>query len=497
MYKKAVSLILAFSLSVLCSVPAFAADRTECGCGHTPVIVISGVGSCPFYIDKGTQNEHICFPPQLNAGKIICSVFAGIFKAVVKRDFNVFADALADVALGVFEEFRCDENGNSKYNVSPETFPGSTENYDEYLTSDKPEFNIVHALVDEIGADHTYFYNYDWRLDPCANADNLDAFISGVLDETNHEKVSVVPCSMGGVQTLAYFAEYGGKKIEKAVFMSPADSGLMFVGNLFNGELQIIKYDVFQYLKTLKTGNALADAFIGRACGALGTGMLFNGLFRFVNGFGERLNPTAIDKVLKNTFASMPGMWSFVRPEKYEGAKALLLGGATDEFIQKADRYQYEVRRNRDEILNRVMSEDGTAVVYCSHYDKGSLPVTSTGSSHGDCLIETTCTSGGAFCAKAGTTLPVGYVQKNYCSGHNHLSADRIIDASCCTLPDSTWFFKGISHVGGLYGSDQCRFIIWALGFDGQPTVFDNDDFPQFLQADHTMMKLTPVAASN
>ncbi len=487
MIKKTVSLFLALTLAFLCALPALGADDP------TPVIVVSGVGSCPFYIDRGTANEHVCFPPQVDTGEIILNVFFGIAGSFFKQDITPFADAVSNAALDIFDEFTCDENGNSKYNVTAQTYSGSMENFDDYLKSEAPEFNIVHTLVDEIGADRTYFYNYDWRLDPCENADRLNDFIDIVLDETGQERVSLVPCSMGGVQTLAYFAEYGGEKIEKAVFMSAADSGLLFVGNLFNGELQINKYDAFKYIKTLKTGSSLADALIGCVCDTLATGCLFNGLFGGVNKLGAMLNETAIDKVLKKTFAAMPGMWAFVHPDRYEGAKALLLGDATDTFIQKVDHYQYDIRRHREEILQDVMENDGVSVVYCSHYDKGSLPLTSTGNSQGDGLIETTCTSGGAYCAVEGTTLPNGYTQKNACSGHNHISADRIIDASTCALPDNTWFFKGIGHVGCPYGSDQNRFLIWALEYNGQPTIFDNALYPQFMQADHTMMTLTPV----
>ncbi len=491
--KKLCAIIMSAVLIILLAVPSFASEKRVDKTAVDPVIVIAGVGCSPYYIDAGTENERTCMPPTVDAGKIIVKAVLGIVKAIFTHNFQLFADTAADIALDILDDFSCDSDGNSKGNVTTLTFPKAQSNYDYYLTSTAPELQIVHSIADEIGAERTYFYNYDWRLDPVCNAKQLDEYISNVLSEQRCCKVDLIPCSMGGAQTLAYLSEYGSESIDSVIFMSSADSGLLFVGNLFSGELQINQYDAFQYIRTLKTGDASFDSITAGLCDLLGGNRLVSVLFRAVNSLGAKLNETAIEKVLKVTFARMPGFWAFVAPDRYESAKELLLSDASKTLTDKIDFYQKNIRQRRDEILKSAKA-GGTKIVFCSHYDMGSVPVSSTGSAQGDCLIETVCTSGGAFCAKAGTVLPTDYTQKNFCSGHNHLSADRIIDASTCTFPDSTWFFKGINHVGGYYGSEQCKFLVWILSCDIQPTVFDNPSYPQFMKSDYTtMLPLSPV----
>ena len=66
-----------------------------------------------------------------------------------------------------------------------------------------------------------------------------------------------------------------------------------------------------------------------------------------------------------------------------------------------------------------------------------------------DGIIQLDSTSLGAYAAKVGETLPEDYVQKNtYCNNpdHNHISPDRVVDASAGLLPDTTFYFDNQRH---------------------------------------------------
>ena len=189
----------------------------------------------------------------------------------------------------------------------------------------------------------------------------------------------------------------------------------------------------------------------------------------------------------------MPGMWAFVRDDRYEEAKkAMLPENASDKFVERIDAYHYDVLNRREEILKDAPA-DGVEIAVISHYNKGCVPVTSSAQAHGDSLIETVCTSGGATVADYGSTLPTDYTQKA-CREHNHLSADGVIDASTCMFPDTTWFIKNMPHVGCNRGSAFADMLVWLFSQEHVPTVFADARYPQFLETDsRTQMTLEPV----
>ncbi|MDD6062135.1 MAG: alpha/beta fold hydrolase [Oscillospiraceae bacterium] len=492
--KRLLSVILALCLTLSCAVTAFAAPADACACGKYPVIVVSGVGAQPFMLDAGTENEQICFPPTVDVSSILRTAACGLFRTVTTRSFRAFAEAVAQIAMDILGVIACDENGNSLYNVTPVLFDSSMDAYNSaiYEDAEDAEFSILRTAVHSVGADHTYYYNYDWRLDPMANAEDLNAFIDNVLAETGHSKVRLIAASMGGVQTTAYLGKYGHDKVDTIVFMSSAFYGLLFVTNVFTGELILDQNAFFSWLQTIETGKPKLDTALYKVFGFCAKTVLLKPVFTLLNKIAVPLNEVAVSSVMKQVFGTMPGMWSFVRDERYEEAKKTLCADAPESFIAMIDTYHYDIQCKKEEIL-RAAKADGVKICVLSHYNNGNVPITSSAMAHGDSLIETACTSGGATVADFGSTLPAGYVQHG-CTAHNHLSADGIIDASTCLFPDSTWFVKNMDHVGCRKDSAYSQFLAWILAQDEQPTVFDDARYPQFMQTDRiTQMDLQPV----
>ena len=493
--KKCISLLVAFCLMLSCAVPVFAADAAAepCNCGKTPIIVVSGMGALPFLIDEGTAQERQAFPPKVDIAPLVLRGLGAVVMSVFTWNIRYFADAAADIALEILGVLALDENAKSIVDITPVRYDKPMSGYDPalYTDAETSEFSIVNAAVRTVGADHAYFYNYDWRLDPMANAADLDAFITRVLRETGHSKVRIAAISMGGVQTMAYMQQYGSDKIDTVWFLSAAWHGLLFVTNVFTGELIISQKSFFCWLQTLEVGNEKTDAVFDRLMGRCAETKLLRPMFSLINKLNNLLNDAAVYGVMQKTLGTTAGMWAFVRDDRYEEAKKVMLPEGRDAFEKIIDNYHYNVLNRRAEIIAEAQA-NGVQFAVLSHYNNGCVPVTSSALAHGDNLIETVCTSGGAVVADFGSTLPQGYVQKAH-SEHDHLSADGVIDASTCLLPDNTWFIKNMPHVGCKKGSAYFDMLVWLFSSDDVPTVFDNAQYPQFLQTDaKTQMTLKP-----
>ena len=493
--KKIIASVLALCLALSCIAPALAADANACDCGKTPILVVSGMGALPFWLDEGTPEQTECFPPHPDIPKLVSRALGGLLRTIVTFDLMPLANTAADIAYDILGIMACNEDGNSLYAVTPVLVEGAMSGYDpsRYEDAGSAEFSIVNCAVQAAGADHAYFYNYDWRLDPLTNADDLNAYIDRILRETGHDRVRIAAISMGGVQTMAYLAKYGHDKIDAVWFMSAAFCGLLFVTNIFTGEIQFSQKSFFSWLQTLQVGSEKTDKVFDAFLGWCGRTALLKPLFKFLNNTANEVNSIVVDRVIRRTLSTMPGMWAFVRDDRYEEAKKVMLPeNASQTFIKRIDDYHYNVLCRREEILKAAQA-DGVEIAVISHYNKGCVPVTSSAQAHGDSLIETVCTSGGATVADYGSTLPAGYTQ-HACKAHNHMSSDGVIDASTCMFPDTTWFIKNMPHVGCKRGSAYAGMLVWMFSQENMPTVFDNPQYPQFMQTDPSaQMTLEPV----
>lgn len=490
--KKIISVFMAVVMAFMIAVPSLAKTETV-----TPVIVVGGVGTRPYYENYGTEDEVSVFPPTVNAAEIVTLAVTGIAKAVIHRDLNYVSEMVGKILESVFEKFKCDENGDSKYeNIGSVYYPLSIDNYEFDFYDEVPEVAIAGTVAQSIGAENTYFYNYDWRLDPCANASGLDYMIQQAKQKAGSDKVTLIPCSMGGVQTVSYLYEYGCDDIEKIIFMSSAHKGLLFVSEMFTGNIEFNQKNIFKYLSDfINLGTEEADDVFDLVCSYFGTAPYLSGMFKFIDYYMKLLNNDTAYDSLKRVFGSMPGMWAFVCSDYFDDARAFMTDENTSPaLLEKIDYYHEHVGSRTDEILLDA-KDKGVSICVFSHYNRGSIPVTPTANVEGDYLIETPCTSIGATVAFAGETLGDGYVQAKECGGHNHLSPDNRIDASTCLFPDYTWFIKYEEHVGCKYDSDFAQLVKLLNDYDGQPTVFTFEEYPQFLKTDMKCMTLSPVTA--
>ncbi len=491
--KKVLSVILAAVLLFSVCVTGFAAPKSV-----TPVIIVDGVGCRGYYMDPGTENEKSVFPPTVDVKYVVIQALTGIAKTLLTLNLDYTSQMTANILENIFDGFMCNGDGDSKYdNVDTLYYPLSVDNYELDYSTDVPEVAIAGSAAKAIGSENTYFYNYDWRLDPLANADQLKEQIESAKEKAGSDKVILIPCSMGGVQTLAYLSKYGCDDIEKIIFMSSAHKGLLFVSELFSGNMQLSQKDIFKYISDfVNLKNENVDNIFDFVMSYFGNAWYLKPVFNFLDKFAKDVSNETVYASLRKVLGSMPGMWAFVCSEYYDEARAFMTTADTSKaLLDKIDTYHEKVGSVNDKILKDA-ADKGVAICICSHYGKGSIPVTPKACVEGDYLIETVSTSNGVTIANAGEYLPDGYTQA-VADGHNHLSPDGKMDASTCLFPDSTWLIKNVGHVGCNYGSDYGEMVQWMIKTEGQPTVFDNEKYPQFIKASMDENSFTPLTSDD
>ncbi|MGN1193984.1 MAG: hypothetical protein ACI4SB_00710, partial [Acutalibacteraceae bacterium] len=261
LFKKALSLALCVLMALsLCS-PVFAANESV-----TPVIVVSGMGSFPLYCDESGEAEQVFPPSAKGIVSVVGKSLLPLLESFLRGDLTIFADGSFDTIYNdLFEIISMDENGNSIHNIYTKTFPGNVGNYPEDLTDSEKnddEVGMIKAISDKIGEENTYFFNYDWRVSPLDNADELNAYIEDVKQEKSCDKVTLVPASMGGTVVNSYLAKYGSGSVKKIVYCVVASKGLNLVGELFGKNIKITADMLLERMFNFEKDNALVQALV-------------------------------------------------------------------------------------------------------------------------------------------------------------------------------------------------------------------------------------------
>ena len=458
------ALIIAFSASVVC----VAAD-SGCSCANTPVVFVDGIGGA-LYLEQDDGSREMVFPPEGDAIKdVVLKLLPYLPLMFFGPTTGVFERALSKAAGEMFETIRCDENGNSVYNIKP----GSS-------TAVKKESHNDPS--------HRYQFAYDWRLDPLVNAQLLDKYIDQVRSVTGHDKVILESYSEGGEVCLAYVGQFGGAKIEKYVTLCSAFQGLTVVGSIFTGRINVNAKQTYNFL------NSILPAMFGenKAISAAVKIGRYTGLFGILCGAINRLIKNDFDSFYENFalpyFGQMPGIADFVPQADYAQVRTGLADpkyeNKYEKLLERVDQY-HEFQANAKQILSEAV-DGGMKICIVSNYGCYAMPFIGQDAYQSDTLIDSANSSGGATLAPVGQTLGDGYTQKVQ-DGHDHLAPDGSGDASTCMFPESTWLVRDFCH-----WNRPDELMSWLLRYDGQPTVFTDKRYPQFLVG-HDKNQVSPM----
>lgn len=483
--KKILALFLAFTIIFVC-LPALNASADTGEAANTvaaqakgdgvPFILIRGVDFGALYTDYGTPEQTPAVPP-ITAGGIASALFKAVVSGIKHLSVDRAASEIFDYAAGIMGNLACNKNGESVYDLGLNRFPLSAGNYEEQLITGGGwgvEEGIVKSAAERYGADKTYYFTYDWRLNPLDICDEINDMVNRALAEHNTSKVNLVCASMGGLEAVAYLSKYGYEKVNKCIFLSSTFYGVYVASDLFCGRVMISEPALYNFLMNKTRDNRALNITVNI--------LHKTGMLKLASSYAGRLIDRYKDRVyseyLRDIIATMPVFWGLVQPEDYEQALNTMFGGHEEEYagIIAISRQLQAMMNGRDSLLKEAAA-NGVQFAVVANYNSPAMPIYEKAWANSDGGLETALVSGGAVVAGFGKTLGADYTAANPA----YISPDNVIDASACLFPDSTWFVKDGEHVACSYGTEYSDFLFWMLDCQGQPTVTGNPRYPQFL----------------
>ncbi len=457
-------------------------------CGHTPSIILHGIGQSQTYVcDENNvplvdaKGKTITgWPIYVDTDYAIKKLLFPLLLMLITQHDLGFTDKAEQVMAELLKWNRCDENGKPIYNVQTVKYPYSlarcTQGEKNYIYNCIP----LQTYTAAAGEDHLYYFAYNSfgnNIDIC---DELYAFIEQVKRETGHDKVNLVPISLGGTVAnglLEYHPDVIDS-LDRVVYIIPALNGSNIIGDLFKNNLSTSGEMVYEKMFPLLTEDEV-------------TGNLINILIRLVpDSVLHKLVDKVISGMMKGVFTNVTNMWALVPSEDYPTCREMWLSGEEHAAIRRqTDRY-YQAQLNSGKNIQKMVDAgvgvfdvvDYSYPLYCfvDSYDKVNA----------DGIIQIESTGMGVSSVPRGQTLPDGYAQKfvnrigtNNCADpehHNHISPDREVDGSTALLPDHTFFFYNADHEK-TGRNDVVMKLATALMLDHRITdVYSDPKFPQF-----------------
>ncbi len=461
------------------------AQTQPCDCEYTPSLVIPGIfqSKVRYYDDIGNEvkdeNGEILSAPffietmplvKLALKKALIPV---ILSLILQQDIGL-SDAVAAVAADAFSINACDDNGQPINNVRADKYPHSLAE----CTQD--EKNHIYRAIplqkfSEIaGEDHLYFYSYNSLGNLNEQAAEIYAMINQMIEETGHDKVNLVPISMGGALANALLDYYPdvADKINRVIYIIPALDGSNIVGDVYSGRFST-------------TDDMLYDELIPSLMDYSSTSYLIDILLRILpKKTVHSIFDKTVDSLSKTLLRNCTMLWGLVPSAYYQECSDKWLSDPAQAKIKaQTDRY-YQAQLRSDANIMRLV-EKGVKVFDVVAYNHMMYKITPSWSkSNADGIIHTDSTSMGATFGYIDTPLDEAYVQQNtHCSaaGHNHISPDRIVDASTGLLPDTTFYFADQDHERTGTNDVVMRLAVALLTDEDFTSVYSYpEDYPQF-----------------
>lgn len=441
-----------------------------------PTVYVDGIASSDIYRFNDDGTKDTIFPP---TAETIAAAIADMPETFLKSFASsksckeAVGKAFVEGCKEVFADFGCDKDGNIKENTGI--------GYDNTVP-------YVKAAV------RGYYFSFDWRISPFEIAKQLNAYIKNVKELTGSDKVNIIAFSIGGPMFATYLKTFGYDDISSVILHSTACLGASCCGLPMSGHVDLRSEFLTQYLNNVLPNFDYRDLVMDLVK-ILDKSYALYYTVEAVEDFLMTYEQEIYEEVLVPALGSSSGVWTLCPDECFDDAKEYVFGGREEEFknlISIIDDYHYNIQSNIREILEGIKERGGKLCVV-SKYNSAAIPIMDECDFQTDLVIDTRYTSYGATCANLNESLGEDYVQQKY-PEKNFISPDKVIDASTCWYPENTWFVRDMPH--SEIGNDLLDLFAFMFESEEQPTVFDNEKYPQFLQFERTTKTITPIEST-
>ncbi|MCL2507637.1 MAG: hypothetical protein FWF05_00530 [Oscillospiraceae bacterium] len=483
MWKKALALIIAVVMIMSVGVVMSNAKTQK----PDPVIIVPGIGmsrttlydenNVPIpgfdvwtvfnlYSDELMDNIWSVIPPAL-------------LSLVLQRDVGL-TSALQKYGPSLFKYAQHDETGHSVENIQALQF-----NYpiSEYAKDDKDYFYRMLPIRDYIqdyGEENIYQFNFPAFSNTYEQAENLHNYIQLVKQQTGAKQVTLLPVSLGGTVTNAYFDLYRDKRdVSKVINVVAAYDGSDMVADMMTKNYAD------------DADRLLYNEIIPQLIDENYSYLINVALRLFPRQFLRNLIDNILDTVIAEFIVNTPSLWALVPHERYpELADKLLSDPSKAEIRKLTDRY-YNVQKNLPDIVEELTGKYGIEIFniagcglkfgtgwdgdyqYFQFFKSGAT-------SNSDGIIQISSTAMGTDSVPVGEKYPADGAagKKVYCTNpaHNHIYDS--LNASTCYLPERTWYFIGQHHE--IAYNDVAVRLACKIMLGEIDNVHSDPAFPQF-----------------
>lgn len=478
------STIIAFSV-LTAAFSVSAKDET------IPVVFIPGIGQSQTYkyddegnvlADWNMLHLNTDFASYSITDWIKTLRFLTAFVASIVAQRDVVSQSSINGFLEVlFADHLRDENGEFINNIVTPNYDCPISGYNEEARNIFDKRIPCQNLIDEIGEENVYCYNYSIFSNTDDNAIGLNDYIEKVvLPQTGASKVILVPMSMGATVVNGYMNLYpDSNRIDKVISVVGAWNGSdvfadLMLANFDENAPSLVYTDAINDI-------GLVDPYVGYiiniAARILPKQELDNFLYDAIDGFVETL-------ILENT-----AFISLCPSERYNDfAEKYLMSEDMADTKEQTDRYA-KAQANLKDRLYYQRDTYGTEFYFISGYNLGFGDCDygmfhffeSYDETNSDEIIQISSTAPGTSFVPAGTSFDDAYIAD---SSH-HVSPDGSIDTSTCYFENTSWYFSGQKHE--LTDNNTALSLAYDIALNKVKSVDDcTEKYPQFNESRNT-----------
>ena len=428
-----------------------------------------------------------------NLKQSVANVLTPFVLGIISGNYDEYYAKLEQEVTELADLIRMDENGDPRYGT--DISAADYESNRRGMTT--PNRKTAYDYTE-------YHFWYDWRRDPMAVADELDAYIEGVCAMTGFDQVGLSGRCLGSNFVLAYLAKYGDKGRIAGLGL---DAGMMDgedpVSEAISGKFKTDGDSVNRFITDMEAFNGLSiDPVIKEVVDFLEHAQILTAVSAAVKmDLYDKVVEGVTSALALSTMFTMPAYWSCVSNRDYDDAMLYVFGPEGSEkrqqyagLIEKIEAYHNTVGLHVHDLL-KAYTNNGMKIGVVAKYGIQMIPICESRNLVADNLVSVKNASMGATTSMVYNTLSNDYIAQREAEGKGkYISPDKQIDASTCLFPDSTWFIKGAEHAD--WTDAENAILCTVITADTQLTV---DDFPytQFMVYDNDAKTMSAMTDEN